>query len=243
MPNDAKKAQVGWLKGGGVTLDDEVFLLELKLGAAAEFLGGLLGRKVAARLAIQRKIELSDDELADAVAAFYADRDLFEEEQISTWLKATGVTDEAVRERIREMALAERAKAELLTEQAVTDRFSSERYDYALANVEVFGFANAGEAKEFVLAVREKETEPGAGEQRQMTRRDAPEEIAATLFSCEPGDLVGPLENDDGEHEVFRLTSRSEAELDDDLRARIRDQMFRQLIEAELIRDPMKFLK
>ncbi len=163
MPNEAKKAQTEWLKGGGVSLADEAFLLELKLGAAPEFLGGLLARKVAARLAAKRQIELSADELDDTVAAFYADRDLFEEEQISTWLKATGVTAEAVRERVREMALVERAKAELITEQAVTDRFSSERYDYASAEVEVFSFASAGEAKEFLLAVREKEARSGRG--------------------------------------------------------------------------------
>ncbi len=243
MPKDAKKAQVEWLKGGGVTLPADVILLELKLGGGAEFLGGLLARKVGVGLATKRKIELSDDELEDTVAAFYADRDLFETEQISAWLKANGVAEEAVREHVRERALVERARAELITDQAVSDRFSSDRYDYAMAEVEVFSFASAGEAKEFILAVREKEAEPGEGERRQVTRREAPEEIAATLFACESGDLVGPVENDDGEQEVFRLRSRSEAELDDDLRARIRDQMFRQLIETELIRDPMKFLK
>ena len=39
------------------------------------------------------------------------------------------------------------------------------------------------------------------------------------------------------------LRSRIEAELDDELRVQIRDEMFRQLIETELTRDPAKFLK
>lgn len=242
MPNDAKRAQSDWIKGGGVTLTDQSFLLELKLGAAPDFLGTVLGRKIVKRLASQKKIELSDDELEDAVAAFYADRDLFEKEQVAVWLKTTQVTEQAVRERVLEMALVERARTILITEQEVRDRFAAERYDYAMADIEVFSFASAGEAREFILAVREKEAEPGEGERRQLTRRDAPEEVAAILFSCEPGDLLGPVENDDGEQEVYRLRSRIDAELDEDLRTQIRNQMFHQLIEAELVRDPMKFL-
>ena len=243
MATEEKKAQDGLLKGGGVTIADEVLLLELKLGGGAEFLAALMARKVAAAMATKRKVLVSDDELDDAVAAFYADRDLFEDEQIANWLKSTQVSEAAVREYVRETALVERAQSVLISDDAVRDRFASERYDYAVAVVEVFKFATPGEAKEFMLAVREKEAEAADGEQREVTRREAPEEIAAALFSSEPGDLVGPVENEEGEQEVFRLSSRSEAELDDELRGRIRGEMFRRLIEAELTRDPMKFLK
>jgi hypothetical protein len=243
MSIDDKKGQDGWVKGGGVTIAADAILLELKLGSGEEFLGDLLTRRIAVALATSKQIPLSDDEVDDALATFYSDRDLFEDAQITAWLASMLLDEASVRGYVRETALLARARATLITDDAVNDRFASDRYDYTTAEVEVFEFASAGEAREFMLAVREKEAEATDGEQRQVTRRAAPEEIAASLFACEPGDLVGPVENEDGEHEVFVLRSRIEAELDDELRVQIRDEMFRQLIETELTRDPAKFLK
>ncbi|HKM99249.1 MAG TPA: hypothetical protein VJX23_01940 [Candidatus Binataceae bacterium] len=243
MAEDEKKAQGGWIKGGGVTIASDAVLLELKLGGGGEFLDDLMARKIAVAIATKGGIALSDDELDDALAAFYTDRDLFEEAQIAVWLKSMRLREDAVREYVREGALAVRARAILITDDAVADRFGSDRYDYALAEVEVFEFATVGQAREFILAVREKETAAVNGERREVTRREAPEEIAAMLFSCDLGDLAGPVENDDGAHEVFVLRSRIEADLDDQLREQIRTEMFGQLIEAELNRDSLKFLK
>jgi hypothetical protein len=243
MSIDDKKAQDGWVKGGGVTIAAEEVLLELKLGGGEEFLADLLTRKVAVALAIRKQITLSDDEVDDALATFYSDRDLFEDAQITAWLASMLLDEASVRGYVRETAFMARARTTLINDDAINDRFASDRYDYTTAEVEVFKFASAGEAKEFMLAVREKEAQATDGEQRRMTRREAPEEIAAALFACEAGDLVGPVENEDDEHEVFVLRSRTEAELDDELRVQIRDEMFRQLIETELTRDPAKFLK
>ncbi len=243
MAEDEKKAQGGWIKGGGVTIDGDAVLLELKLGGGSEFVDDLLARKIAVAVATKRGITLSDDELDDALAAFYTDRDLFEEAQIAVWLKSMRLRGDAVREYVRESTLAQRVRAKLITDAAVEDRFGADRYDYAIAEVEVFEFATAGQAREFILAVREKETAAADGERRKFTRREAPEEIAALLFSCDAGELAGPVENDDGRHEVFVLRSRIEAELDEQLREQVRTEMFEQLIEAELNRDPLKFVE
>jgi hypothetical protein len=243
MATQEKNSQHGWITAGGVTISSDNILLELKLGAGADFLPSLLARKIAVALAIKNRIILTDEELDDAVAAFYGERDLFEDAQINGWLASILLDEASVRGYVRETALVERAKATLITDAAVGDRFASDRYDYTTADVEVFEFATAGEAKEFMLAVREKEAEATEGEHREVIRRDAPEEIAAALFSCDPGDLAGPVETDDGAFEVFALRSRTDAELDDALQDQIRREMFRQLIEAELTRAPMKFLK
>jgi hypothetical protein len=243
MPIDEKNAQQWWISGGGISLAPETILLELKLSGAADFLRSLLARKIAGALATKRNLALSDDELDDAVASFYSDRALFEAAQIAPWLQMMHLDEASVREYVRETAMAEGARVILVTDEAVRDRFASERYDYMTAATEVFEFATAGAAKEFILAVREKEAIAPNGEPRDLTRRDAPEEIAAALFSCEPGDLVGPVETDAGSHEVFVLRGRADAELDDDLHSQIRDEMFRQLIDVELTRNPLKFLK
>jgi hypothetical protein len=243
MATDEKISQDGWVTGGGVTIGPEAIRLELKLGGGADFLPNLLARKIAVGLALKNAITLTDDELEEALAAFYSDRDLFEDAQIAGWLASRLLDEASVRGYVREAALADRARTSLVTDDAVHDRFASDRYDYTTAEVEVFEFATAGEAKEFMLAVREKEAEPTDGQHREMIRRDAPEEIAAALFSCDPGDLVGPVETDDGAFEVLVLHSRTNAELNDALSDEIRGEMFHQLIDAELIRAPMKFLR
>ena len=243
MATEEKHSQDGWITGGGVTIGPGTILLELKLGGDADFLPSLLARKIAVALALKNNIVLSDAESEDALATFYSDRDLFEDAQISDWLLSRLLDEASVGDYVRETALVERARTALITDDAVRDRFASDRYEYGTAEVEVFEFATAGEAREFMLAVREKEAEATDGEHREMTRRDAPEEIAAALFSCGPDDLVGPVENDEGAFEVLVLRVRTEAELDDALHDQIRDEMFRQRIEAELTRAPMKFLK
>lgn len=243
MSIDDKKALDGWISGGGVIVGQEAILLELKLGGGEEFLQGLLARKIAVALAIKNKVALSDDELDDALSEFYGDREIFEDAQIAAWLSSMRLDEASVSEYVRETAMVGRAQNVLITDEAIRDRFASDRYDYSTAEVEVFTFATAGAAKEFILAVREKEAEATEGEHREFIRRDAPEEIAAALFSCEPGDLTGPAESDDGAFEVFVLRRRIDAELDEELRLGIRGEMFDQLIEAELTRDPMRFLK
>jgi hypothetical protein len=177
------------------------------------------------------------------VAEFSGDRDIFEDAQIAAWLLSMRLDEASIREYVHETALVARAQNVLITDDGIRDRFASDRYDYTTAEVEVFPFATAGAAKEFILAVREKEAEATDGEHREFIRRDAPEEIAAALFSCEPGDLAGPVENDDGAFEVLVLRRRIDAELNEELRIQIRGEMLEQLIEAELTRAPMKFLK
>jgi hypothetical protein len=243
MATDKKNLQEGWITGGGVAIGPVTILLELKLGGGADFLMSLIARKIAAALAIKSSITLTDDELEEALAAFYSDRELFEDAQITGWLASKLLDQASVREYVRETVLVESARATLITDDAVRDRFASDRYDYTTAEVEVFEFATEGEAKEFMLAVREKEAEATDGEHRELIRREAPEEIAAGLFSCDPGDLAGPVQTDDGAFEVFVFRSRTDAELDDALHDQIRGEMFRQLIDAELVRAPIKFLE
>jgi len=243
MGDEEKKPAAGaWVEAGGITIARDAFLLDLKIGIGGELLDGLVRRKIAAAIAVKRGISLLQGELEEALPAFYADHGLFEPEQIDQWSKVLHLDQQAVREYIGETALVERAKQELITDVQIEKRFSAERYEYARAEVEVFGFSTAGEAKEFMLAVREHEVTPEGGVRTQLIRREAPEEIAAMLLSAEPGELAGPVETEEGSYEVYQLSHREEAVLDDSLRGEIRDKMFDELVEAELIREPIKFL-
>ena len=110
------------------------------------------------------------------------------------------------------------------------------------AEADLFSFKTVGEAKEFVLAVREHEVVPKGGVRKWLTRREMPGEIAAILMSADAEELVGPVENDQGAFDVYMLNRREDAVLDDSLRDEIRDKLFGELVEAEMTRNPLTFL-
>ena len=235
------KTRTVWVRAGGIEVGAADVLLDLKLGSEGKYLDSLVRRKVAASIATQRGIAISEEELEEAVASFYADRGAFEEEQIEALRRSLRVDEDQVRAYVGEALLIERAEEVLISDEAVEKRFATEQYGYARAEVEVYVFATAGAAREFILAVREHELEPEGGDPRELVRRDAADEIAAILFTADPGDLVGPAEADDGSHEVYLLRKRQEASLDEDLMEEIREAMFEEIIETELARNPMKF--
>jgi hypothetical protein len=231
-----------WLTAGGITLDADAILVALKLDDLAGFLQNLVRRKTAAAIAARLNLSFGEDEIESALAEFYAERDLFEDDQIAAWTDVMKLKEAAVREFVREGLLIEGARNTLITDRDVNQRFASERYDYSRGEVEVYSFATAGEAREFILAVQEHELEPEQGERRELMRREAPQEIAAALFSSDPGQMLGPLESDEGSWEVYLLRKREDAALDENLREEIRTAMFDELVDAELAKDAPKFV-
>jgi hypothetical protein len=232
-----------YVHAGNTEITPEQILLELKFDPDGAFLSNLARRKIAATIALRRGISVSNQDVESSQIEFFTDRDLFEEEQIAAWLEAMHLGRQQLREHARENVLIERARLELISDEKVADRFAADHHAYEKARVEIFEFGTIGKAREFALAVRENEIKPIGGKSLEMTRRAAPEEIAAELFSAAPGDLIGPIENDDGSFGVFLLREQRDAVLDDDLTNEIRDQLFDELVEAELARAPLRFLK
>jgi hypothetical protein len=228
--------------GGGMICDGEI-LFQLKVGAGNEFLDSIARRKAALALAARHQIVVTNFEVEAAASRFFVDQNVFEPEQEKEWQEARLIDEGALRNLARENAIIERARLELVTDELVRLHFSRDRHGYGRAVVEVYEFTSAGLAREFILAVREDEFSPRGGPRRELCRHQASEEIAAELFSAEPGALVGPLDADDGVSNVYLLRDRREAELDDALIEEIRDQLFEELIDVEVARSPIKFLK
>jgi len=232
-----------YVHAGETGIEANEILLELKFDPAGEFLTALSRRKVAVAIARKRNVSVDEDEIEAAQIEFYTERDLFEDEQIAQWLAMMHLEAHDVRAHVRELALIERAALELFDDAKVADRFAGELHSYERVTAEAFEFSTLGKAREFILAVRENELIPAGGAALEMMRRTAPEEIAAELFSAEAGDLFGPFEKDSGAFGVLILRERKDAVLDDDLVAEIREQMFDELVETELARSPIRFLK
>ena len=231
-----------WLIAGGVPLTGDALLLDLKLGPSAEFLGQLARRKVASAMSLRLGIIISEQELDEAVAAFYAERKLFGQQQILDWRHSMRIDEAAIREYVRETVLTPRLRDKLISDHQVSAQFAINPHQYARAEVEVFTFSSEGAALEFVLAVRERELESIHGARRWLRRRETPEEAGALIFSAEPGDLAGPVETDYQCYEVYRVLQREHPKLDAQLYRQIGDELFEELLNSELARHPLAFL-
>jgi hypothetical protein len=234
--------QTEWLKACGIAITDAAVMVELKLGSSAELLEKLGLRKAAIAIAQRREITSSEQELREEVAAFYAERKLFDTQQIRDWHRSLRLEEAALREYLRETMLLRILRKKLVSDQAVRERFAMNPHRYARAEAEVFIFSGEGAAREFVLAVREQETGPIHGARRWMIRCETPDDAGALIFSARPGDLVGPVEIDYQSYEVYRLLRYEKPTLDGRLQAQIRDELFDELLRAELARAPLSFL-
>lgn len=236
-------AQAG---GVSVTVDDLVFAV--KTGSAQAVFNEILLRRLAAARAVQEKLAATDDEVEEALSDYFAQADALEEPQIQAWLRGRNLTLDAVRAHVREELLAQKVRGHLVPDEAVEKRFHSALHSYASLKAEVIAFESEGMASEVLLQLREGETDwaraadsAGGLESVELLRSEAPEEVAALLFSSAPGALVGPAEDDDGNHALYRVVSKSDPELDDDLRERIRGELFTQEILRPLAKQPLTF--
>lgn len=231
-----------------ITLEDVV--VALKLSPAREWLEQLIATRVAAARAEAASLEVDHDELDEAVAGFYAERELFEDAQIDRWLDETRLTSADVHGHVRAGLLVRRLRDYLAPDEAVAARFRSSPHDFATVSVEIAAWPSAGAASELMLQVREGETDWLAAARRAesfsgevLRRSDAPEEIASSLFAAAPGELVGPVELDNGGHAVYRVLFISAPELDEDVRESIRAELFAEEMARAIAADPVRFAR
>jgi hypothetical protein len=230
-----------WLSGAGIDVTDEAVLLELKTGPWGDVVEGLLRRKAAAARAVEEGIAVPEDEVDEALAEFYADRGLLEDAQAAAWRQERHVAEEDLRGLAREQCLVRRLRERLAPDEVVERRFRANPLSYARVEVEVFKRPTEGAARELMLAVREGEITPGAGERRRLAPASAPEEIAAQLFGAREGDMLGPVEADDGGYDVYRVTARAASRLDQALRDAIRDEILEEALAPAFSRNPVSF--
>lgn len=236
-------------QAGGIVISPEDLFLAVKLGPGRGVLHEILLRRLAASRAQSEGVVAGDEEVEEACSEFFAERDLMEPSQIDEWLRQVCLSGAVVRAYVREAVLARKLRGRLVSDETVEKRFRSAPHAYASAQVEIVEFESSGLAAEVMLQVKEGEMawleavkRAGGVEPAALRRREAPEEIATLLFSLPPGSLLGPVETDQGAHAVYRLLSRSEPELDDELREAIRVELFEEELLRPLARQPLTFL-
>tara|TARA_B100001123_G_scaffold404862_1_gene494690 strand:+ start:3048 stop:3782 length:735 start_codon:yes stop_codon:yes gene_type:complete len=236
--------------GGGVSVSDGDLLLECKLDPELLLFEQLLLRRLASARAEAGGLKVTDDEVRAGLDEFYAERDLFEDDQIADWCARRQLSEDDIRAHVRCQLLADQLGSLWATEETVAHQYGTSRHDYAVVQIEMVEVESAGLAAELMIQVREGEiswleaaTRCGGMTTGELQRRGAPEEIAAELFSVDPGALVGPVETDEGWHALYRVIARTEPELDEELRAQIRAEICEVELRRMLALEPIRFLE
>lgn len=231
-----------WVRLGGAEITGEDILFEIKVRDGSPSLRALALRRIFALRAQTDGISVSEEEIEESLTRFFSEREIFSDDQIRLWLQRVSLSEQNIRQLVLEQHLSERYQMQLASEKAIEDRFSQNKPDYAYAVVQIITCDAEGAAKETMLAVREGELEWHGEEKRVLTRADAPEEIAASLFAGESGDLHGPVENEDGKYEIWRLVERNEPVLDEKLKEKLKDEIVQKEIHKIFQQNPLEFL-
>jgi len=231
-----------WARMGGVTVSDAMVLLEAKLGRAHDTIEVIARRKVAAAVAWEQGITVSERDVEEKLEDYYRQCDLPDLDARRAWRERRHLKEEAIRSYLRELVLIERLRARLVTDDAVGHRYRETLAERRLAEVDLFSFTSEASADGFISAVQAGEMEPRLGERHRLPLSLAPQEIAADLASAAEGQLLGPIAMKARTWHVYRFLRWDEPPLDARLKETIREELFQEALAPTLKDDPLVFL-
>ncbi|QDU47494.1 Foldase protein PrsA precursor [Symmachiella dynata] len=226
-----------------VQQDDIIARLKLSgawFAAAAELEFEGLISKVAA----DEGVAVSDDELQSEFDAFRADLDLFKAEETNAWLADSGITVEQVEAMLESNILQAKLADKLIDDAQIDAHYNQNPAAFDYAEISQLVVDNSGAAGELALSIREEgedfaalaaehslddSTSSDGGYLGLISREEAgglPGDIADRIFAASESEVIGPFEVPGGGHLIIRVEEVGKHELDDDLRAVLRGQLF-----------------
>lgn len=227
---------------GIVQVDGNVFTAEefvklLKLtGRFDEIMEDVLQHLVAVSRAKKMNVSLDPEEIQLRADQFRRVFGLHKAEDTVGFFDDLGVSLEDFEAFISNMLMQEKLLKEVADDEAVKKYFSlnSPRFESVEASHIVMD--TEGAAQEMVSVLQDDpdsfaemarehssaDTASDGGSLGKLTRDLIGGEIEARLFSADEGDIIGPMPLDDGDgFEIFKVTVKNEAQLDEDTKEKI----------------------
>jgi len=226
-----------------VRIDDEVvdageFIRLLKLnGQFDSLIEQLVRDKLTVRAARKAGVELTDDEIQTRADQFRRIRGLHRAADMNNYLDALNVSLDEFESYITDTIYQEKMLEKVGTQRAIDEYFqlNSPRFD----SIEVSHIVldTEGSAKEMISYLNDDpdsfadmarehslaDTRDDGGRIGRVMRGQLKADIEAKVFNAEPGDLLGPFISADGaSYEIFAVTAKHPARLDEDVAAEIR---------------------
>lgn len=209
----------------------------------------LIDMSLVAREIRDRRIEVSDDQLAAAFDAFRVRRRLFSAAAVERWLAEHGASLAQLEHHLRQDVARDELRRQVIGGPAAEDaQFAAHRADFDRVHIARIHVADRTAAEALhaelcaaprrLLAVAQQRFLHGVagGDVFATLRRDelVPEQ-AAQLFDTEPGQ-VAPLQVSGDGFEVVQVLRRVPAELDEATRTVVGDRLFARWLEARRAR-------
>ncbi|WP_250453494.1 peptidylprolyl isomerase [Caballeronia sp. ATUFL_M2_KS44] len=225
-----------------VRIDDEVvdvseFIRLLKLNGQFDGLIEQLVRdKLTVRAARKAGVELSADEIQTRADQFRRIRGLHRAADMNNYLDALHVSLDEFEVFITDTLYQEKMLERVGTRPEIEEYFqlNSPRFDSMEISHIVLG--TEGSAKEMISYLHDDpvsfadmarehslaDTRDNGGVIGRVMRGQLKPDIEAKVFNAEPGDLLGPFVSADGGYEIFAVTAKYPATLDEDVTGEIR---------------------
>lgn len=225
---------------GDTTLSSEQLVSWLKLsGRFPSVVHDLLQEKLAAQMARQQGLTVSDDDLQQAVENHRRVHGLYRVVDANEFLDAAGASLDDYETFIEDGLLAERMLSEVASDAAIEAHFEANKPDYESVDIghivvdsdgkarEVMALVADGDAtfEDMAREVSQVETAASGGRIGTIFRGMLNEDLEAQLFAAQANDVLGPIELGDGNVELFSVFERRGAELTDETRETIRQRL------------------
>jgi parvulin-like peptidyl-prolyl isomerase len=226
-----------------VRIDDEVvdvgeFIRLLKLNGQFDGLIEQLVRdKVTVRAAQKSGVELSADEIQTRADQFRRIRGLHRAADMNNYLDALNVSLDEFEVFITDTLYQEKMLDRVGTEREIEEYFQLNSPKFDSIEVSHIVLDTEGSAKEMISYLNDDpgsfaemarehsvaDTRDQGGAIGRVMRGQMKPEIEAKVFNAEAGDLLGPFVSADGSsYEIFAVTAKNPARLDEDVSAEIR---------------------
>jgi parvulin-like peptidyl-prolyl isomerase len=226
-----------------VQQDDIVARLKLS-GAWFAAIAELEFEALIGKVAADDGVAVSEDELQNEFDEFRAGMDLHKAEDTNAWLADSGITIDQVEAMLESSILQAKLADKLIDDAQIDAHYSQNPTTFDYAEISHLVVDNAGAAGELALSIREEgddfaalaaehsldeSTSSNGGYLGLISREEAgglPGDVADRVFAAAAAELIGPFELPGGAHMIVRVEEVGRHELDDDLRAMLREQLF-----------------
>ncbi len=186
-------------------------------------------------------IELSDEDLQQAMDAFRRVHALYRAEDTHQWLRRRGMTHDQLEHLVAEKATIAKLR-EQVAAQSVQDYFEAHRASFDRACIACIPFSNKEDALRIAERLRGSDCDFYEAAQRcflttahsarwtqnlftVVQRGHWPSELVDSVFFAAPGDVLGPLQSGEA-NLIVRVLAFTSAQLDESTRCTIKDILF-----------------
>jgi peptidylprolyl isomerase len=219
-----------------IGIDD--FIRTLKLNGQFEgLIEQFMRDRLAARAARRQGIALSAGDIQERADQYRRVRGLHRAADMNRYLDALGVSLDEFENFITDDLYQERMMEQVCSDDAVGAYFQLNSPRFDSVDVSHIVLDAPGKAREMMSVLHEDpesfaemareysiaDTRENGGTIGKVLRGSLRSDVEAKIFNAAPGELLGPFASEDGTtHEIFVVTAKHPATLDDDTAAEIR---------------------